>query len=115
MSSHPRVWLTPFHELEFAHAIAQNIFRGRFDNGVANEILREFAEDRESGVWLPIDFPAKAFQAGVLIAKGHVSHLGTRTLDTLHVAAALQLGAKEFWTFDERQAKLAKAVGLNVV
>jgi predicted nucleic acid-binding protein len=38
--------------------------------------------------------------------------LGTRTLDTLHVASALELGASEFWTFDQRQQKLAKAVGL---
>jgi predicted nucleic acid-binding protein len=44
----------------------------------------------------------------------HVPVTGTRTLDTLHVAAALALGAKEFWTFDDRQAKLATAVGLNV-
>jgi len=36
------------------------------------------------------------------------------TLDTLHVASALELGAERFWTFDERQAKLARAVGLKV-
>jgi predicted nucleic acid-binding protein len=35
------------------------------------------------------------------------------TLDTLHVASALELGAERFWTFDERQAKLARAVGLK--
>jgi hypothetical protein len=29
------------------------------------------------------------------------------------VAAALELKAERFWTFDERQAKLAKAVGLK--
>jgi predicted nucleic acid-binding protein len=36
-----------------------------------------------------------------------------RTLDTLHVACALELKADRFWTFDERQAKLAKARGLK--
>ncbi len=36
------------------------------------------------------------------------------TLDTLHVASALELGAERFWTFDEQQAKLAKAAGLTV-
>ena len=35
------------------------------------------------------------------------------TLDTLHVACALELGAERFWTFDARQAKLARAVGLK--
>jgi predicted nucleic acid-binding protein len=36
-----------------------------------------------------------------------------RTLDSLHVASALLLKAERFWTFDERQAKLAKAEGLK--
>jgi predicted nucleic acid-binding protein len=35
------------------------------------------------------------------------------TLDTLHIACALELTAESFWTFDERQARLAKAVGLK--
>jgi predicted nucleic acid-binding protein len=48
------------------------------------------------------------------IARVHVAHTGTRTLDTLHVAAALELKAERFWTFDDRQAKLAKAVGLKL-
>lgn len=115
MWSRPRVWLTPFHELEFAHAVAQSAFRGRFTKDIAEEILRDFAGDRESGVWLPAEFPAAAFQAGVLLANLHGRRLGSRTLDTLHVAAAIQLGAKEFWTFDDRQSKLAAAVGLKVV
>jgi len=40
--------------------------------------------------------------------------LGTRTVDTLHVACALELKAERFWTFDERQAKLARARGLKI-
>lgn len=38
---------------------------------------------------------------------------GARTLDSLHVACAMELKANRFWTFDERQAKLAKAAGLR--
>ena len=40
--------------------------------------------------------------------------LGCRTLDIIHVAAALVLEAKEFVTFDTRQAALAKQAGLTV-
>jgi predicted nucleic acid-binding protein len=38
-----------------------------------------------------------------------------RTLDTLQVAGALELKAERFWTFDGRQAKLAKAQGEDKV
>ena len=37
-----------------------------------------------------------------------------RYLDMLHIAAALLVGATRFLTFDARQGKLAKAVGLQV-
>jgi predicted nucleic acid-binding protein len=40
--------------------------------------------------------------------------LGCRTLDIIHVAAALVLGIKEVVTFDGRQRALAKQVGLTV-
>jgi predicted nucleic acid-binding protein len=33
----------------------------------------------------------------------------------LHVATALELGVREFITFDRRQQRLARAVGLKVV
>lgn len=41
--------------------------------------------------------------------------LGTRTLDVLHVATALALGAQRFVTYDTRQAALVKAVKLRVL
>ncbi len=44
----------------------------------------------------------------------HSEALGTRTLDILHVAAALVLGATQLLTFDDRQAGLARDVGLHV-
>jgi predicted nucleic acid-binding protein len=31
----------------------------------------------------------------------------------LHVACALEMNVQKFWTFDDRQAKLAEAVGLD--
>lgn len=44
----------------------------------------------------------------------HTTHLGARTLDILHVAAATKLHCKNFITCDNRQATLAKAAGLQV-
>jgi len=44
-----------------------------------------------------------------LTAKG-----GHRTLDILHVATAVQLGARKFLSFDARQRSLARAAGLQL-
>ena len=58
-------------------------------------------------------FPSRAWETSIELARRHGPTLGVRTLDSLHVACALELRAERFWTFDERQMKLADAVGLD--
>jgi predicted nucleic acid-binding protein len=58
--------------------------------------------------------PEDAWSVCSDLARRYGPTLGVRTLDSLHVACALELKADKFWTFDERQAKLAEAVGLDV-
>jgi hypothetical protein len=41
--------------------------------------------------------------------------LGVRSLDILHVAIAMSLGARTFLSFDDRQRALATRAGLTVV
>ncbi|MEO6740054.1 MAG: PIN domain-containing protein [Chthoniobacteraceae bacterium] len=48
------------------------------------------------------------------ISEKHAATEGQRTIDLLHVALALECGAKTFLSFDTRQRKLAKAAGLKV-
>ena len=43
----------------------------------------------------------------------HSEKLGTRSLDVLHVGAALSLGCKTFLSFDKRQVALARNAGLD--
>jgi len=40
---------------------------------------------------------------------------GTRSLDVLHVAAALECGCTTLASFDERQRKLASLAGLKLI
>jgi predicted nucleic acid-binding protein len=40
--------------------------------------------------------------------------IGVRAADLLHIAAALELGAKSLYTFDQKQSKAAQAAGLAV-
>jgi predicted nucleic acid-binding protein len=108
------LFLTPLHSAELAHAIEQNVFRGRISAESAAQVYFEFERDRRAGLWREVGQPELTFDVSVDLARAHTALLGTRTLDTLHVAAALELKSERFWTFDERQAKLAKAVGLKL-
>lgn len=47
------------------------------------------------------------------LSEKHTSALGVRTLDLLHVSAAISLKAKAFLTYDSRQLALACASGLR--
>ena len=80
----------------------------------ANRVYQELSRDCAAGVWALTGFPEATFTRGAALARTYVAKLGTRTLDSLHVAAALELKAERFWTFDERQKKLAKTSGLKV-
>jgi len=113
LSSGGRVLLTPIHLAEWAHAVAQHVFRGSMPLGEAERVTREFQADRAAGLWLEVAIPENAFGLCADLARRYGAKFGMRTLDTLHVACALELKAERFWTFDERQAKLAKAVGLK--
>lgn len=108
------IFCTPLHLTEFTHSIEQNIFRRRISAREGTQIYLEFERDRGAGLWHEVVQPELTFAASVDLARAHTAKLGTRTLDTLHVAAALELRAEHFWTFDDRQAKLAKTVGLKV-
>ena len=48
------------------------------------------------------------------ISREHTPTIGCRSLDALHVASALELGSRRFVTFDLRQQRLARAVGLRL-
>ena len=107
------VWWTPLHSAEWAHAIAQQIFRGTLSPSEAQEMYRQLEDDRTDGPWLEVGLPDRALDLCADLARRYGPKLGVRTLDSLHVACALELKAEHFWTFDERQAKLAKAEGLK--
>ncbi len=79
----------------------------------AGQFDSEFAKDRKGGLWTVVAMPEMAFDRCIRLAQQQGSRLGSRTLDSLHVASALELGAERFWTFDDRQAKLVRAVGLK--
>ncbi len=109
----PVIWLTPFHRAEVTNAISLHVFYKKLTPHAATRAWSEFQEDIRSGVWIALDLPATVWDASIELARRYCPTLGVRTLDSLHVACALELRADKFWTFDERQEKLAEAVGLD--
>jgi predicted nucleic acid-binding protein len=111
--SAPRMWFTPLHHAEWAHAIAQHVFRKSLTSREAQQMYEQLEDDKGGGLWLQAGIPEHAFDGCADLARRYGPKLGVRTLDSLHVACALELKAEQFWTFDERQAKLARAEGLK--
>lgn len=60
----------------------------------------------------PCDLLAVLF-TGERISKARTFVGGHRSFDLLHVATALELGAKAFLSFDSNQIRLASAEGLE--
>ena len=113
MSAKPRIWFSPLHRAEWTHAVSQHVFRKEITTIEARRAQAELERDLGSGLWVAVDLPESIWSTCTELARRYAPRLGVRTLDSLHVAAALELGAKAFWTFDERQAKLAAAEGLS--
>jgi predicted nucleic acid-binding protein len=114
VGSEPSVWLTHLHVAEWVHAVEQHVFRGQMSASEAARIHARFSSDRDGGLWLEESLPESSYSRCAELARRYAAKIGVRTLDTLHVAIALELNATDFWTFDERQQELAKAVGLKV-
>jgi len=114
LSSGARVWFTPLHYAECTHAVAQQVFHKNLTAAAAQQAYRYLEEDRAAGLWVEAEMPEGVFEICADLARRYGPRLGVRTLDSLHVACAVQSKAEQFWTFDERQAKLAKVTGLKI-
>jgi predicted nucleic acid-binding protein len=109
----PPVILTLLHRADWTHSLAQHQFRGTLTPEAARRANAQLVLDEAASLWHVAPLPENAFELCADIARRYGPKLGVRTLDSLHVACALELKAEKFWTFDERQAKLAKALGLK--
>jgi len=101
---------------EIVNGICLAAFRGAITSDAKNDGLASFDEDFADGRYLQADllWRATLLRAGELSRK-HTPALGCRSLDVLHVASALELGLRNFLTFDLRQQRLARATGLKPV
>jgi hypothetical protein len=107
--------LMQWQALEVKNAIRLKAFRAEVTAAEMNQSIAAFEQDIATGRWQrPAYTAATVEQKADELSAGYSATLGCRTLDIIHVAAALVLEAKEFVTFDTRQAALAKQAGLMV-
>jgi len=102
-----------------------------FDNWAFDEVIRQSKLDTRTRVLIILasTIASQALgeycQADLLwratlkraaeLSREHSRSLGTRSLDVLHVASAMELGLRSFITFDVRQQNLVEAVGLKLL
>ena len=107
--------LTPLGSLELRNALNRAVHRQRISIADRDAIWRDVETDITSGFLVPTpvasaDLHAKARE----LSDRYTPTVGTRTLDLLHVAAALLIEAKVFFSFAERQRQAAAGEGLEV-
>jgi predicted nucleic acid-binding protein len=108
----PFIWI---HQLELRNALRLRVFRREITVLQRDASLNAMLADLAAGVLETATLPlAQVMTEAERLSATHSQTLGTRSLDILHVASAVVLGAPDFLTFDIRQGALAKAAGLNV-
>lgn len=107
--------LTHHGRAELVNSICLAIFRDDLTPNVGEAALADVDDDLAEGRLFLADVPwRRALDRAAELSRTHTPALGTRTLDVLHVASAVVLRCQRFVTYDDRQAALAKAVGLRV-
>jgi len=78
--------------------------------------IRIFRADIDAGRLMRPDYDlAEVFIQAERLSARHSGDIGSRSLDVLHVAAALQCGCTSLASFDERQRKIAALAGLKLL
>ncbi len=107
--------LTPHSLLELRNALNRSVQRKRITTSQRDSLWSDMEADIAAGFLVPTPIPSDELHKKAReLSDRHTATLGTRTLDLLHIAAALILDAKLFFSFDERQRKAAAAEGLKV-
>jgi predicted nucleic acid-binding protein len=107
--------ITTLCEQEAVNAFELRVFRHQISNAQAEISLSDFALDLRNRVIQLRTLPESAFERARQLSRDFTAKLGTRAADVLHVAAAVELGANGFFTFDLQQRQMAAAARLAVI
>lgn len=114
---HPQPLTVTHHgRAEIINAICLATFRKQITSAATADTLASLEEDFADGRYVQADLLWRAaLKKTIELSREFTPTLGCRSLDILHVASALELGFKQFLTFDQRQKKLSRACGLKPI
>lgn len=114
--SSPPAPFTHLLELELRNAIRMKHGRRESSLATMRGALRALESDLANGILARPDYALEDVyrRAEILSAKYAVATI-SRSADIWHVAAALEIGCKEFASFDDRQRRLATLAGLKIL
>jgi len=108
--------LTRFGRAELINSMASAVFRRDISAPAFQAFAQDLGTDILEGRLQLVDLPWRAvLEQAAELSQQYTPTLGTRSLDVLHVASALELKMRQLVTYDDRQARLAEACGLKVV
>jgi hypothetical protein len=108
--------LTLLSELELVNGIRRSLAAKILAVEEHDTIFRQIAEDESQGILVRLAIhQADHFAKARELSKKFTLEISSRSLDILHVAAALLLKAPDFGSFDEKQRTLARKAGLKLL
>jgi predicted nucleic acid-binding protein len=105
----------PLHRVELRNALRNAQAFGQITENERRLAFRQIEQDLQAGllIYTRVSW-TDVFRLADELSNKHSGKEGQRTIDLLHVALAVECGAKIFLSFDRRQRGLAKAANLTV-
>lgn len=108
--------LTLLAELEVTNTIRRALREGKIDRAQHDQAFAQMETDLAAGIFTKRDVSqTDLYRKARELSKKHTPQIPARSLDILHAAAALELGADTLCSFDLRQRDLAHATGLKLL
>lgn len=112
----PPILLTDWHRVEIANAFQRAVKNARITDVQAAQLWRDFTDDIDTGRFeIAVIDHAAVLARTLALTQKHTATTGTRSLDLIHIASALELAATDFLSLDHRQRQTASAEGMNVI
>lgn len=112
----PPILLTDWHRVEIANAFQRAVKNGRITDAQAAQLWHDFNADITAGRFeIAVIDHAAVLARTLALTQKHTATLGTRSLDLIHIASALEFAASDFLSLDHRQRQAASAEGMNVI